>query len=372
MDDKIIWPMKLFLTFTLLLLIIFGAIADTETKNAAALQATAPATQGARDASQEFTLLVTNSTARHISFVDPANGSFMQLEVGAAPWGLALAADGRAYVATAEGVAVVDVKQRRRTALIPYQAKVGTPQFGEYRPGGMGIAVSPDGKQVYVGIYLTSGPNLLEIIDTERRAVIGSVPVGIRPFQLLVSRDGREVYSIDHDSYSVTVVDPVKMTRRVLEVAPRVRDSFDKPHYAAIRADGKLLLPIQGNRLVILDPASGQFTTSALSANTHQHGVFLTPDERRLFIVGTGPAGSATGPATLTILDLEKMTEANIPLSKPHENVVISPDGRYAYVTGGYTFAGGGWDGITVVDLETRTLREIPVPARPLDIVILR
>jgi hypothetical protein len=68
---------------------------------------------------------------------------------------------------------------------------------------------------------------------------------------------------------------------------------------------------------------------------------------------------------------MEKLTETNIPLAKPHENVVVSPDGRYAYVTGGYTFAGGGWDGITVIDLEMLTLREIPVPARPLDIVVL-
>jgi len=360
--------MKPYLILGLLLAIIFGAISDSENKSAAQ-QATASATQST---SQEFTLFVTNSTARHVSFVDPANGFFKQVEVGAAPWGLALASDGRAYVATAEGVAVVDTKQRRRTALIPYQAKVGAVQYGEYRPGGMGIAVSPDGRHVYVGIYLTNGPNQLEIIDTERLAVVGSVPVGIRPFQVLVSRDGREVYSIDHDSYSVTVVDPNKMMGRTLEVAPRVRDSFDKPHYAAIRGDGKLLMPIQGNRLVILDPATGQYTTTSLSANTHQHGVFLTPDGRRLFIVGTGPAGSANGPAVLSILDIEKSTETHIPLTKPHENVVVSPDGRYAYVTGGYTFAGGGWDGITVVDLETRALREFSVPSRPLDIVVLR
>jgi YVTN family beta-propeller protein len=362
--------MKLFLTLGVVLLLVYGAISASESRRALAQQATAPATLA--PTADSYTLLVTNSAARHISFVDPAKGVIAQVEVGAAPWGLALAGDGRAYVATAEGVVVVDTKQRRRTALVPYRANVGKPQFGEYRPGGMGIAVSPDGQRVYVGVYLSGGPSQLEIIDTERLAVIGSVPVGIRPFQVLASKDGREVYSIDHDSYTVTVVDPIKLTKRTLEVAPQVRDSFDKPHYAAIRGDGKLLLPIQGNRLVILDPASGKFTTSALSANTHQHGVYLTTDENRLFIVGTGPAGSATGPAVLTILDLEKKIETNIPLTKPHENVVVSPDGRHAYVTGGYTFAGGGWDGITVVDLETRTLRELPVPARPLEIVILR
>jgi YVTN family beta-propeller protein len=319
-----------------------------------------------------FTLLVTNSAARHVSFVDPENDTVEQVEVGAAPWGIALASDGRAYVATAEGVAVVDTKQRRRIGLIPYRAKIGAVHYGEYRPGGMGIAVSPDGRRVYVGVYLSSEPSQLEIIDTERLAVIGSVPVGIRPFQVLASKDGREVYSIDHDSFSVTVVDPIKMTKRTLDVGRRVRDEFDKPHYAAIREDGKLLLPFQGNRLLILDPASGDYTTSPLFADRHQHGVYLIQDKRILLIVGTGPAGSARGSPGLTVLYLEDMYQSTTPLPKPHENVVASPDGRYAYLTGGYTFANGGWDGITIVDLEKDLFREIPVPARPLDIVILR
>ena len=51
--------------------------------------------------------------------------------------------------------------------------------------------------------------------------------------------------------------------------------------------------------------------------------------------------------------------------------VAVGPDGRYAYLTGGYTFAGGGWDGLTIVDLDRLTTRELPVPDRPLDIAIL-
>src|SRR5215217_4041390 len=98
------------------------------------------------------TLLVTNSAARHVSFVDPAKGVISQIEVGAAPWGIALAPSNRAYISTAEGVAVVDTLGRKLLALIPYRARIGTPQFGEYRPGGMGIAASPDGKRVYVGV----------------------------------------------------------------------------------------------------------------------------------------------------------------------------------------------------------------------------
>ena len=308
---------------------------------------------------------------RHVSFVDPAAGVVAQVEVGAAPWGLALAGDRRAYVATAEGVAVVDTARRQRLALVPYRAAVGPPQSGEYRPGGMGIAAAPDGRHVYVGVYLPNGPGQLEVLDTERLAMVAAASVGARPFQVLVGRDGREVYTVDHDSFTVTVVEPLAARSRALAVAPLGRGAFDKPHYAALRPDGHLLLPFQGRRLVDLDPASGALATTPLTADTHQHGVALTPDGRRLLIVGTGPAGGAQGRPSLTVLDTATGDEALVPLARPHETVASSPDGRRAYLTGGYTFADGGWDGVTIVDLARRVVAELPVPGRPLDIAIL-
>jgi hypothetical protein len=100
--------------------------------------------------------------------------------------------------------------------------------------------------------------------------------------------------------------------------------------------------------------------------------VAVTQNGRLCLVVGTGPAGSATGPAALTLLELATGAEANLPLARPHERVVASPDGHWAYLTGGYTFANGGWDGLTVVDLQARTVvAELPVPDRPLDVAVL-
>ncbi len=291
-----------------------------------------------------------------------------------APWGLALAADGLAYVATAEGVAVVDIRRRERVARIPYQAEVGRPAFGEYRPGGMGIAVARDGRHVYVGVFLPDRSGRLEVIDAAQRTVIASVPIGVRPFQVLVSHDGREVYTVDHDTFTVTVVDTGTNAARTLPVEPLGNGgwgSWDKPHYAALRADGRLLLPVQGETLVALDPASGASQALPMRARTHQHGVALASDGRRLLIVGTGPAGGARGEPRLTVLDLETQDESDIPLQRPHEDVVLSPDGRFAYLTGGFTFANGGWDGLSIVDLQRKTVTELPVPDRPLAIVVL-
>lgn len=59
-------------------------------------------------------------------------------------------------MATAEGVAAVDTVTRTRTALIPYATGTGPVTTGEYR-GGMGIALSPDGTCVYVGVNVPGG-----------------------------------------------------------------------------------------------------------------------------------------------------------------------------------------------------------------------
>lgn len=314
-------------------------------------------------------LAVTCSRERHLAIVDPSAGLVELVEAGTAPHGLALHPDGRAFVATAEGVAVLDLPRRQRLALVPYSVDVGPPRFGEYRPGGMGIALTPDHSRLAVAVHRPSGPSVLDVLDTARLAIVHSVVVGVRPFQV-VAADSRHVYSIDHDSYTVTVVDLDSGSARPLSAQPLGRGAFDKPHYAALRSDGTLLLPYQGRALQVLDPTNDVSTTLPLAAQTHQHGVALTPDERYLLIVGTGPAGGVSGGPSLTIFDLATGAEEIVPLARPHEQVAISRDGRRAYLTGGYLLT-GGWDGLTVVDLETRATREVAVPGGPLDIALL-
>ena len=198
--------MKLIQLFPILLasLVVLGCTTVLQTNAETVSSQGAPAAQplspvpDLSDASFHL-LAVANSQGQHISLVDPDQGVIAQIEAGEAPWGLVQVND-RLYVATAEGIAVIDLVQRQRLALVPYQTDVGPPRYGEYRPGGMGIAAAPDGQQVYVGVYVQGQPSQLEILDTETLTFVGTVAVGIRPFEVLVSADGREVYTIDHDS----------------------------------------------------------------------------------------------------------------------------------------------------------------------------
>ena len=315
-------------------------------------------------------LLVTNAAANTVSYVDPERGVAAKLEVGAAPFAIATDRHGRAYVATAEGVAIVDIRSRKRHDLIPYRSDIGVPDFGEYRKGGMGIDVSADGRLVYVGVYLGEAVSRLEVIDSLKRQVVASYPVGKRPFDVLLSDDEKHVYSIDHDGYSVTAVDLSSGASETHRIAPLGYGAFDKPHYAVFDRNGKLLLPVQGRVLVRLDPADGQQETFPLSADTHQHGIAISEDGQRLAIVGTGAAGGARSGPSMTVYHLDTHSESLFALQRTHEAIALSPDGRYAYLTGGQSLS-GGWDGLSVLDLDTGVSRLLPVPDQPLGIVVI-
>ncbi|MGW6328539.1 YncE family protein [Streptomyces sp. NPDC055100] len=316
-----------------------------------------PAGPGPAVTTPRGTLLVADFGGDTVTFVDPrpgeGRGPIATVKAGTAPYGLVVGKDGRAWVATAEGVAVIDTATRTRLALVPYETESGPVTTGEYRGGGMGIALAPDGRHVYVGVNVPGGNGTLEVIDTATREVTGTVPVGRRPFDVDVSPDGGEVYATGHDSFDVTVVDTTTLEPRRREVAPYGTEgglgSWLKPHYAVVRpADGKLLLPFEGERLAVLDPRTGKVTTERMTADTHQHGAALAPDGT-LLVVGTGPIAADDEDPSLTVCSPDGK-ERVVPLEGPHEDVAVSEDGRTAYVTGGFT-RDGYWNGITVVDL---------------------
>ncbi|WP_455352140.1 hypothetical protein [Streptomyces sp. SYSU K217416] len=328
-----------------------------------------------RAASADGTLLVTDFGADTVTFVDPDKGPVDSVKVGTAPYGLTVGADGRAWVATAEGVAVVDTAARTRLALVRYEtADLGPATYGEYRGGGMGIALAPDGRHVYVGVNVPGGNGVLEAIDTRTLKVTGTAGTGRRPFDVDVSGDGSQVYATDHDSFDVTVVDADTMDTRRIEVAPYGTEgglgSWLKPHYTAVRpSDGRLLLPFEGEKLVVVDPETGRSSIERMTANTHQHGAAITADGT-LLVVGTGPIDPAADEGPSLTVRSPGGEEKVVPLDGPHEDVTVSKDGRTAYVTGGFT-RDGYWNGITVVDLDTDRTHRLPAGRRPLGIAVL-
>ena len=300
-----------------------------------------------------------------LAIVDPRGGEISQIAVGASPWGVAVAR-GRAYVSAARHVAVVDLDTRRVIARVPYRTRIGAIERGEYRAGGMGVAVAPGARRVFIGVH-TGGRGRLEVLDTARLTMGTPAQVGERPFDVLAARDGRTAYTVDHDSYGVTAVDVRRRSTKTLRVDPLGGGAFDKLNYGALDARGRLLLPINGEVLAVLDPRTGTVRRRTMRSRVHQAGVTLS--RGRLLTVGAEALEGDAGP-NLSIFDLRSGRERIVSLGRPHEDLAASPDGRTAYLTGGYTR--GGWPGITVVPLDGGKPRELPLPDEPLGIAIVR
>ncbi|OKI65574.1 YncE family protein [Micromonospora sp. CB01531] len=326
-------------------------------------------------------VVVTQSWSDGICFVDAtrtdASAVVARTEVGAAPWGVTVhAPSNRIYAATAEGLAVVDLDRRTLIALVSYANQPDRIEYGEERPGGTGLVVTPDGERVYVAVTRSGENSVIEVFDVAQSRFIESVEVGLRPFDVQISPAGDEVYTIDHDSFTLHTIGLPDHTVRRAEVSPFGTEgglmSHQKPHYAAVAPTGELLLPYQGKGLVTFDPRQQSYTTAPMTGDTHQHGVSLTRDGR-LLVVGVGAIGGAKLGPSLTIRDTDG-EEVLVELDKGHENVVewISPvDGRAkALLTGGST-SRGPWNGLTIIDLDSLERYEVPVPGRPQGVALL-
>lgn len=321
--------------------------------------------RGVDSAPGQARLAVVLPARGQLALLDPKRGVVARVAVGESPWGVAVTG-GRAYVSAARHVAVVDLARREVVARVPYRRSPGPVELGEYRAGGMGIAAA--GRRVFVGVHAPGGGRgRIEVLDTRTLRMTAAARVGVRPFDVLAAPGGRIAYTVDHDSYGVTRFDAASGASRTYRVAPLGRGAFDKLNYGALDRSGRLLLPINGEVLAVLEPRTGRITTRPMRARVHQAGVAL--NRGRLFTVGAEALESGSGP-NLSVYDLATGRERLIRLDRPHEEVAVDRDGKTAYLTGGYTR--GGWRGITVVDVAGGGgSRELALDDEPLGIAVV-
>jgi YVTN family beta-propeller protein len=96
----------------------------------------------------------------------------------------------KVYVSNSDTISVIATATNTATATIP--------------AGGFpcGVAVTPDGSQVYV----TNASNTVSVIATATNMVTATIPVGRLPFGVAVTPDGSQVYVANRDDNTVSVI----------------------------------------------------------------------------------------------------------------------------------------------------------------------
>jgi len=292
-------------------------------------------------------LFVENSQSGDVSVIDAATLRV----VGAIPIGLSpdeiVASPDRRVLYVARIVRRDDGRPTGNGELIAIDpATRGVAWRAALRGSPNHIAVSPDGRRVYITIVSGSW---VDIVDAAKHAVVDSVDVGTGPHDIEVSRDGKRIYVGLIRGTDVTVFDAgTKAVIRKIPFGQNVRP------IALSRDERRLFVQLSHTHAItVVDPETGKIlervpmpvpagkTLPAELPIDVNHGLRVTPDGR--FLIANG---SIVDEATVWSLPSMKLV-ATIPVGRDPNWIVVSPDGSRCFVSN------RGSDDVSVIDLST-------------------
>ena len=302
-------------------------------------------------------IIQTNAAGDNIHLIDPATNKVVEvindIEV---PHGVTSAPDGTRLYFTNEALHTLDAVDSTTLAVIARVHLSGRPN---------NVAISNDGKRVYVGI--AQAPGAVDVIDTGTLTNAKTIPVKGAIHNVYVTPDGKHVVSGSIPGRMLTVIDQATETIAwELPTSAGVRPmTFDtKPDgstkniyiqlsdyhgFAVIDFDARKEV-----RRVDMPEIKGEEKHTTGLQGAPAHGLGVTPDGKVLF--STSKVYSTMYAYSLP--NLEPLGHVNV--GQHPEWVTFSPDGRHVYV------ASAGDNATTVVDTKSlKVVAKIPVGQVP-------
>ncbi|MGW0411245.1 hypothetical protein ACWDZX_08100 [Streptomyces collinus] len=290
---------------------------------------------------------VSNDTAGTVSRVETATGTVSgELSPDGGVGELAVRSDGRLYVVGAGALNAID------TDSLHGVARTALDSLGI----GIGTALSPDGKRVYV---LTTGPPAVVTLDAGTLAEVHPpVPLGqdVDPLALTVGADGRHLFVSTTPDDMVSVLDTA-----AFQVVARLRVGAN-PSDLVASPDGRRLYAMcqDAGTVSVIDAVGLTTVGETFPAGPAPVSGALDGKAGRLYVL-CSDAGVLVALDAGTGTELERYT-----VDLGAMDVALTPDGRYAYVAvpNHFTDVDGG---VSVID--THTTR-IPVGNRPMGLAL--
>lgn len=221
------------------------------------------------------------------------------------------------YVANinANNVSVINLATNATVATIP----VGIQPTG--------VAVSPDGKRVYVTNQSLIGPvnpSTVSVIDVASNTVITNITVGYRPFGIAISADGSRLYVTNQSpSNSVSIINTANNT--VIQTIPTIGEN---PQSVAVSPDGtRLYVTNNSNSYISVINTATTAVLTWIQGGAGPMGIAVSPDNSRIYV-----ANSSSN--TVSVIDaVTNQVLYEIPVENQPTGLTISPAGDRTYVS---------------------------------------
>jgi DNA-binding beta-propeller fold protein YncE len=211
-----------------------------------------------------------------------------------------------------------------------------------YPTGIDSMAISPDGRTIYMPVGESSGSGTWSVIAASNGSVIGSIQAGAGAHNTVMSLDGRYVYlgGVDHPYLDVASTATRKVVREIGPLnGPGVRpftiNGAGTLAFTTARSFlGFQVSSVATGRVLYTVGVPGFSWDPTTFARTPDHGISLSPDERELYLIDT-PNGY------VHVFDVSGLPAsaprdvADIKLAHPPPNdgwLQHSRNGRFVYV----------------------------------------
>ena len=185
----------------------------------------------------------------------------------------------------------------------------------------------------------------LAIVDVASGKIMGAVPTGEGPHELVASTDGKTAFASNYGTgaapgHTISMVDVAAMREvRRIDVSP-----LSRPHGLAF-VDGKLYFTAEANkRIARYDPATNSIDWQFETGQNATHMVLPTKDGRTIFT-------SNIGSDSVSIIERgagDAWNQTVVPVGKGPEGIDLSPDGKTVWS------AHSRDGGVSVIDVDAR------------------
>jgi YVTN family beta-propeller protein len=207
------------------------------------------------------------------------------------------------------------------------------------------LAPSALARDAYV---VNEGANSVSVINTETNQVVGApITVGVSPFAVAITPNGKTAYVANFDSASISVLD--------LQANQVVRTPITvglEPAAIAITPDGRFVYVANyGSKNVsVINTQTNQALGAPIAVGVSPEGIGITPDGR--FVYAVNQVSNS-----ISVIDTQtnQVLGPQIKVGNNPEAISFTPDGRYAYVVN------EGGENVSVIDTQTRQVTGPPI-----------